>query len=114
MNASLDLGIHNLRAAYRAGSLSCSAVIEEVLRRIAAAGDDKVWISRVSDGDLRARAAQLDAERARDPRLLDRSPLFGVPFAVKDNIDVAGMPTTAACPAFAYDAEAHAPTSSSA
>jgi allophanate hydrolase len=105
MNASLDLGIHNLRAAYRAGSLSCGAVIEEVLRRIAAAGDDKVWISRVSDSDLRARAAQLDAELGRDPELLDRCPLFGVPFGVKDNIDVGGMTTTAACPGFAYDAK---------
>src|SRR6266404_768670 len=90
MNASFDLGLHKLRARYRAGTLSCSAVIEEVLRRIATAGDDKVWISRASDSDLRARAAQLDAELARDPSLLDRQPLFGVPFAVKDNIDVAG------------------------
>jgi allophanate hydrolase len=105
MNASFDLGLHKLRARYRAGTLSCSAVIEEVLRRIATAGDDKVWISRASDTDLRAHAAQLDAELARDPSLLDRQPLFGVPFAVKDNIDVAGMTTTAACPGFAYKAE---------
>jgi len=105
MNASFDLGLHKLRARYRAGTLSCSAVIEEVLRRIATAGDDKVWISRASDTDLRAHAAQLDAELARDPSLLDRQPLFGVPFAVKDNIDVAGMTTTAACPGFAYDAK---------
>ncbi len=51
------------------------------------------------------------SRRARD---LERAgpqgkPLFGVPFAVKDNIDVAGRPTTAACPAFAYTAEATAP-----
>ena len=41
---TIDLGVHNLRAAYRAGTLSCRAVIDEVLKRIAAAGDDKVWI----------------------------------------------------------------------
>ena len=105
MNAPLDLGLHSLRAAFRAGSLSCSIVIEEVLHRIAAAGDDKVWISRAPDADLRARAAKLDSELAHDPSLLDRRPLFGVPFAVKDNIDVAGMITTAACPGFAYKAE---------
>ena len=48
----------------------------------------------------RARSLEgLDAEARR------RSPLYGIPFAVKDCIDVAGMQTTAACPAFAYEAE---------
>jgi allophanate hydrolase len=41
--------------------------------------------------------------------LIKRLPLFGIPFAVKDNIDVAGMPTTAACPAFAYTPSETAP-----
>lgn len=94
----IDLGVHSLRAAYRAGSLSCSAVIDEVLRRIAAAGDDKVWINRPSDADLRAAAAVLDKRSGE----IDKLPLYGIPFAVKDNIDVAGLPTTAACPGFAY------------
>jgi allophanate hydrolase len=101
MNSALDLGIHNLHAAYSAGSLSCRMVIEEVLARIAAAGDDKVWISRVPADALRAQADALDARRGE----IERLPLFGVPFAVKDNIDVAGLPTTAACPGFSYKAE---------
>jgi allophanate hydrolase len=96
MNHSLDLGLHALRARFAAGSLTCGDVIEEVLARIAVAGDDKVWISRFPDDVLRATAAALDAQRG------EKLPLLGVPFAVKDNIDVAGLPTTAACPGFVY------------
>ena len=44
---TIDLGVHTLGAAYRAGTLTVRQVIDEVLKRIAAAGDDKVWISRV-------------------------------------------------------------------
>ena len=95
---TVDLGVHNLRASYRAGSLSCRQVIDEVLKRIAQAGDDKVWINRVSDAELRATAEKLDARRNE----IEMLPLWGIPFAVKDNIDVAGLPTTAACPGFAY------------
>ena len=70
--------------------------IEAVYDRIAARGEDGVWISRVARGDALA--------RARAVRDLPPHPLRGVPFAVKDNIDVAGLATTAGCPDFAYDA----------
>lgn len=98
MSTVSDLGIHALRAGYADGSLSCRQVIDEVLRRVAAAGDDKVWISRAPDAELRQAAAKLDARRDE----FDKLPLYGVPFAVKDNIDVAGLATTAGCPGFAY------------
>ncbi|HYN92615.1 MAG TPA: allophanate hydrolase [Pilimelia sp.] len=92
-----------LRAAYAGGRLRPVDVVDLVLRRIAARGDDSVWISRVPPAALRRRAAAL---AGRDPADL---PLYGVPFAVKDNIDVAGLPTTAGCPDFAYLPERTAP-----
>ena len=101
MTTPLDLGVHALRTAYRAGTLDVRQVVEEVLKRIAHAGEDKVWISRPTDSALRDRAAALEARRGE----FDRLPLYGIPFAVKDNIDVAGMATTAACPGFAYEAK---------
>ncbi len=92
------LDIARLLAAYDAGETTPNAVIEEVLARIAALGDDAIWISRRPDADL-----LIEAERLTD-RFADRLvlPLYGIPFAVKDNIDVAGLPTTAACPDFSY------------
>jgi allophanate hydrolase len=82
-----------LRSAL-AGGLTVQAVVEQVIARRRAVATGGIWITEVSDAALRARARQLDAGPS--------GPLFGIPFAVKDNIDVAGLPTTAACPGFAY------------
>jgi allophanate hydrolase len=103
------LQIGQLRTAFLSGWLSASELTERVLTRIARWDDPALWITRTCDAALRQRAAELDAAAAADPDLIKRLPLFGVPFAVKDNIDVAGMPTTAACPAFAYTPSETAP-----
>lgn len=65
---------------------------------------DPAWIFRVDVEGLKSQWQQLEARREAGAAL----PLFGVPFAVKDNMDAAGWPTTAACPAFAYTAAADA------
>ena len=98
-NAPLDLA--SLREAY-AGGLRPSQLVAAILERLARRGDDKVWIHRLQSSELQGRAAEL--ERADAARL----PLYGIPFAVKDNIDVGRHPTTAACPAFSYRPDASA------
>ncbi|MBV9374601.1 MAG: allophanate hydrolase [Alphaproteobacteria bacterium] len=96
------LQVAPLRAALLSREISAAAVIENVLRRVSEWDDPALWITRPSDDALRQRASELDIAASVDPDLIQRLPLFGIPFAVKDNIDVAGIPTTAACPAFAY------------
>lgn len=90
-----------IRAAYTAGHTPLD-LINEVIRRREAWPDKAVFITATPDDALRAEA---EALAARGPEGL---PLYGIPFAVKDNIDVAGLPTTAACPAYAYDPVADA------
>jgi allophanate hydrolase len=97
---SLSFDFISLRAAYGERTASPADVTEDVLARVAASGDDHVWISRVPDDALRAEAVAL--ERRAEAEGMAAMPLYGLPFAVKDNIDVAGMPTTCACPGFAY------------
>ncbi|WCG84804.1 allophanate hydrolase [Pectobacterium sp. A5351] len=64
--------------------------------------DDPAWIALATPELLQAQIAALLPQYRENP---DALPLFGVPFAVKDNIDVAGWPTSAACPAFTYLAD---------
>ena len=96
------LDIAALKARYAAGALRPLAVVGGILERIARRGKDPTWISLVPRAELEARAAEL--ERHAPAGL----PLYGIPFAIKDNIDWRGLATTAACPEFAYQPEASA------
>jgi len=103
-----DMQISTLSQAY-ANGLKPSELIAKIIPLLAAedcspANDDshQVWISRFDDSVLLEMAKHLDG---KDPASL---PLYGIPFAIKDNIDVVGLPTTAACPAFAYQPDKNA------
>src|ERR1700722_3707988 len=98
MTLEQSLAVGTLRDLYRNGAATPAQVIESVYDRIAARGEDRVWISLVPSEQALARAREL----ADGPKDL---PLYGIPFAVKDNIDVAGIETTAGGPAFAYTPE---------
>ncbi|MGI4789280.1 MAG: allophanate hydrolase [Janthinobacterium lividum] len=87
-----------LQAAYRSGETPVS-ILSRVYSCIEEAPLNPVWISLVPRETALARAAEI--MQAGHANL----PLYGIPFAVKDNMDVAGMETTAACPAFAYTAD---------
>jgi len=97
------LSIGALHGAYRSGALTPSGWVRALLQLQKTVDREEVWITRPSAESLLAEASRLDSLLAtQGPAILDAQPLFGVPFAVKDNIDVAGIPTTAACPEFAY------------
>ncbi len=87
--------IADLAARYRAGATPAE-VVASTYDRIAAHNDPALFIRLLPHEQAQAYARAL---HGRDPASL---PLFGVPFVIKDNIDLAGVPTTAACPAFAY------------
>jgi allophanate hydrolase len=92
----LSLTIDELRRAYREGSLTPTRVIERVLANIEAAPQRNAWITRLS------REQVMNYVHALEGKSADELPLYGIPFAIKDNIDLAGAPTSAACPEFAY------------
>src|ERR1700738_1665839 len=88
--------IRDLLAGYRAGRVSPVQVMESVLEAVASAPERNAWLT------LLPRERVLAMAQALVSRPPESSPLYGIPFAIKDNIDLAGIPTTAGCPEYAY------------
>ena len=96
MSAAIPFDLTTLRRAYADGSLTPAQVVEEVLRRTGDARYPNVWIAKTG------RERLLEMARGLPAKPTDQMPLYGVPFAIKDNIDLAETPTTAGCPAFSF------------
>jgi allophanate hydrolase len=101
------LPIAQLQARYKSGLTDPEKVMNSVFDRIEKYEkvDPAVWISKQSREDVLSAAKSLSGKYNGKPK----PPLFGVPFALKDNIDVEGIVTTATCEVFAYTAKSNAP-----
>jgi len=103
MSSKSSLLISELLAGYRARQFSPLEVVERLLSARSAQPDRHEWIVRLPAASVLERARELSA------RAPDSLPLYGIPFAVKDNIDLEGVPTTAGCPEYAYTPAVSAP-----
>jgi len=102
MSKARDLRIETLLSRYRKLEITPRQVITTLLDRLRTQEPHNAWIHIVDDNWLEPMFQRLEEN---DP---DALPLYGIPFAIKDNIDLAGVPTSAACPDYSYTPTQHA------
>ena len=105
VSAISSFDLKSLARLYQSGEATPHDVLSLVLERIAAYSDPAVWILRLPPEAVFAQVRAIEKRRDAGEEL----PLFGIPFAIKDSIDLAGYPTTAACPAYLYVPERSSP-----
>jgi allophanate hydrolase len=88
--------VAEITAAYRTRAATPADIVARSYARLRALNDPAIFISLLDEREALKEAHVLEASGDRN------LPLFGIPVAVKDNIDVRGLATTAACPDFAY------------
>ena len=92
----IDMSISGLKQAYLEGSLTPANLLASIREQAVTLSDHNIWIYLLTETEHQP---YLDALATKDPAT---TPLWGVPFAIKDNIDLAGVATTNGCDAFAY------------
>ncbi|MBI37640.1 MAG: allophanate hydrolase [Alphaproteobacteria bacterium] len=92
-----SLDFYSLRDLYKSRKSNPTEVIKRILERISEVDDSGIWISKVPESDV-LHATNCLADQ--DP---DSMALYGLPFAIKDNIDFSGLPTTAGCPDYSFE-----------
>lgn len=100
MHSTIEPSIRSLVQKALTGELHPLTIVDEVIHRLDRQRNNPIFISTTPIDALRRRAEELEALTLEQRASL---PLYAVPFAVKDNIDVAGVPTTAGCPEYAYE-----------
>ncbi|MGE0051547.1 MAG: allophanate hydrolase [Arcobacter sp.] len=92
----MNLNIKDLRAKYLSGETTIKEVVSSIFSKIEQTKDYNIWIYTLNDEELKPYLKNLENKNPKD------LPLYGIPFAIKDNIDLVNIPTTAACPEFSY------------